>query len=192
MSENKGGRPPKFKSQKDLKARIERYFRWCEGEPLIDETTGKPVVTKSGIPVYVGVHPPTIVGLANALDVSRQTLLNYQGKRQFEEIITKAKRRVEQYAEERLYDKDGSAGARFNLQNNFKGWKNETEVTLNAAEGQDIMTEIRARMAAEAFQDEGGQSVRQSRTEGASAGAQRQDAPETRDPTKSWAGGDLT
>ena len=51
MSENKGGRPPKFKSQKDLKARIERYFRWCEGEPLIDETTGKPVVTKSGIPV---------------------------------------------------------------------------------------------------------------------------------------------
>ena len=158
MSENKGGRPPKFKSQKDLKARIERYFRWCEGEPLIDETTGKPVVTKSGIPVYIGVHPPTIVGLANALDVSRQTLLNYQGKRQFEEIITKAKRRVEQYAEERLYDKDGSAGARFNLQNNFKGWKNETEVTLNAAEGQDIMTEIRARMAAEAFPDEGGQA----------------------------------
>ena len=151
MSENKGGRPPKFKSQKDLKARIERYFRWCEGEPLIDETTGKPVVTKSGIPVYIGVHPPTIVGLANALDVSRQTLLNYQGKRQFEEIITKAKRRVEQYAEERLYDKDGSAGARFNLQNNFKGWKNETEVTLNAAEGQDIMTEIRARMAGEAM-----------------------------------------
>ena len=158
MSENKGGRPPKFKSQKDLKARIERYFRWCEGEPLIDETTGKPVVTKSGIPVYIGVHPPTIVGLANALDVSRQTLLNYQGKRQFEEIITKAKRRVEQYAEERLYDKDGSAGARFNLQNNFKGWKNETEVTLNAAEGKDIMTEIRARMAAEAFPDEGGQA----------------------------------
>ena len=158
MSENKGGRPPKFKSQKDLKARIERYFRWCEGEPLIDETTGKPVVTKSGIPVYVGVHPPTIVGLANALDVSRQTLLNYQGKRQFEEIITKAKRRVEQYAEERLYDKDGSAGARFNLQNNFKGWKNETEVTLNAAEGQDIMAEIRTRMAAEAFPDEGGQA----------------------------------
>lgn len=192
MSENKGGRPPKFKSQKDLKARIERYFRWCEGEPLIDETTGKPVVTKSGIPVYIGVHPPTIVGLANALDVSRQTLLNYQGKRQFEEIITKAKRRVEQYAEERLYDKDGSAGARFNLQNNFKGWKNETEVTLNAAEGQDIMAEIRTRMAAEAFPDEGVQSVRQSRTEGASAGAQRQDAPETRDPTKSWAGGDLT
>lgn len=191
MSENKGGRPPKFKSQKDLKARIERYFRWCEGEPMIDETTGKPVVTKSGIPVYIGVHPPTIVGLANALDVSRQTLLNYQGKRQFEEIITKAKRRVEQYAEERLYDKDGSAGARFNLQNNFKGWKNETEVTLNAAEGQDIMAEIRTRMAAEAFPDEGGQSVRQSRTEGASAGAQRQDAPETRDPTKSWAGGDL-
>lgn len=150
MSENKGGRPPKFKSQKDLKARIERYFRWCEGEPLIDETTGKPVITKSGIPVYIGVHPPTIVGLANALDVSRQTLLNYQGKRQFEEIITKAKRRVEQYAEERLYDKDGSAGARFNLQNNFKGWKNETEVTVSTAEDANIMAEIRARMAGEA------------------------------------------
>ena len=156
MSEKKGGRPPKFKSQKDLKARIERYFRWCEGEPLIDETTGKPMVTKGGIPVYVGVHPPTIVGLANALDISRQTLLNYQGKKQFEEIITKAKRRVEQYAEERLYDKDGSAGARFNLQNNFKGWKNEAEVTFGAAEDVSIMAEIRARMAAEGDGIDGG------------------------------------
>lgn len=149
MSENKGGRPPKFKSKKDLQARIERYFLWCEGEPMIDETTGKPVVTKGGVPVYVGVHPPTIVGLANALDISRQTLLNYQGKKQYEEIITRAKRRVEQYAEERLYDKDGSAGARFNLQNNFRGWKNETEVSVSTAEGADIMAEIRARMASE-------------------------------------------
>lgn len=149
MPENKGGRPLKFRSVKALKTRIDEYFEWCEGELLIDETTGKSVVTKSGMPVYIRKHPPTIVGLANALDISRQTLLNYQGKKQFEEIITRAKRRVEQYAEERLYDKDGSAGARFNLQNNFKGWKNEAEVTLNAAEGQDIMAEIRARMAEE-------------------------------------------
>ena len=30
--------------------------------------------------------------------------------------------RIEMYAEERLYDKDGSNGAKFSLQNNFKGW----------------------------------------------------------------------
>lgn len=143
------GRPPKFRSVNDLQTRIDRYFEWCKGEILIDEATGKPVVTKSGMPVIIDAHPPTITGLANALKVSRQTLLNYQGKKVFEEIITEAKRRVEQYAEERLYDKDGSAGARFSLQNNFKGWKNETEVTVNAAEGRDIMSEIRAKMAEE-------------------------------------------
>lgn len=33
-----------------------------------------------------------------------------------------AKSRIEMYVEERLFDKDGANGAKFSLQNNFKGW----------------------------------------------------------------------
>ena len=45
----------------------------------------------------------------------------HAGKR-FVDTITRAKARVEQYAEERLFDRDGSNGAQFSLRNNFKGW----------------------------------------------------------------------
>ncbi|KAA5659602.1 hypothetical protein F3G60_33715, partial [Pseudomonas aeruginosa] len=68
-------------------------------------------------------HPPTVTGLALALGFnSRQSLLNYQGKAEFMDTITRAKARVEQYTEERLFDRDGSNGAQFSLRNNFKGW----------------------------------------------------------------------
>ena len=49
-------------------------------------------------------------------------MLEYQGKEEFVNTITRAKSRVEQYAEERLFDRDGSNGAQFSLKNNFKGW----------------------------------------------------------------------
>ena len=41
---------------------------------------------------------------------------------EFCNTITRAKSMVEQYAEERLFDRDGSNGAQFSLRNNFKGW----------------------------------------------------------------------
>ena len=149
MTEKKRGRPLKIKSAGDLRRKIDAYFKWCEGELLTDPRTGKPVVTKSGLPVYIDVHPPTIVGLANALDISRTTLLSYEGKPKYQEIINRAKRRVEQYAEERLFDKNGAAGARFSLQNNFDNWKDEKKFTVEATEGDSIIDEIRARMSSE-------------------------------------------
>ena len=63
---------------------------------------------------------------------SRQALLNYQGKKQFNDTITRAKSRVEEYAEQRLFDKDGSNGAQFSLRNNFKGWNGEQEANEDA------------------------------------------------------------
>jgi hypothetical protein len=35
---------------------------------------------------------------------------------------------VEQYAEERLFDKDGANGAKFSLANNFEGWKEKQQI----------------------------------------------------------------
>lgn len=116
------GRPPKYKSKEEIEEKIEQYFKDCEGHPLTDDE-GKPVYNKWGYPVIVDRKPPTVTGLALALGfTSRLDLLRYQGKKEFCNTITRAKSRVEQYAEERLFDKDGTSGAQFSLRNNFKGW----------------------------------------------------------------------
>ena len=116
------GRPPKYKSKEEIEEKIEQYFKDCEGHPLTDDE-GKPVYNKWGYPVIIDKKPPTVTGLALALGfTNRLSLLNYQGKKEFVNTITRAKSRVEQYAEERLFDKDGTSGAQFSLRNNFKGW----------------------------------------------------------------------
>lgn len=107
---------------------IEKYFKDCEGHPLTDEY-GEIVYTKSGDPVIVGDHPPTVTGLALWLGFkTRQSLLNYQARNKaFDDIITVAKSRCEEYAERRLFDRDGVNGAKFSLTNNFKGWGEKAE-----------------------------------------------------------------
>lgn len=44
--------------------------------------------------------------------------------------ITRAKTQIEEYAESRLFDRDGSNGAQFSLRNNFKGWNIDNEQKL--------------------------------------------------------------
>lgn len=122
----KTGRKPTYSKCEDMQKKIDAYFSSCEGQ-LITDDKGKPLFDKFGQPVYIDRHPPTIVGLALALGfTSRQTLLNYAEKPEFVDAITRAKARVEQYAEERLYDKDGTRGAQFTLRCNF-GWKEDTD-----------------------------------------------------------------
>ena len=119
---NLGGRPPVYKSKEEIQEKIDKYFSDCEGEVLKDEE-GNPILNKYGGVIIMGSKPPTITGLALALGfASRQALLNYQNREEFNDTITRAKSRVEQYAEERLFDRDGSNGAQFSLKNNFKGW----------------------------------------------------------------------
>lgn len=116
------GMTPKYTSVEEIESKIEQYFEDCKGYPLTDEK-GKQTFNKFGSPIFIDVHPPTVTGLALALGfTSRQALLNYQAKPEFVDTITRAKARVEQYAEERLFDRDGSNGAQFSLRNNFKGW----------------------------------------------------------------------
>lgn len=116
------GMTPKYTSVEEIESKIEQYFEDCKGYPLTDNE-GNQIFNKFGLPVFIDVHPPTVTGLALALGfTSRQALLNYQAKPAFVDTITRAKARVEQYAEERLFDRDGSNGAQFSLRNNFKGW----------------------------------------------------------------------
>ena len=117
---------------------IEKYFKDCEGKALTDED-GNAVTDKYGAPVIIGAHPPTVTGLALWLGFkTRQSLLNYQARTAtFNDILTVAKSRCEEYAERRLYDRDGFNGAKFSLTNNFKGWRDKPE------EEQSSQSEVR-------------------------------------------------
>lgn len=128
MSENNCGRPPMYTSKEEIQEKIDKYFEECEGIPLRDDE-GEIVFDKYGEPIMKGKKPLTITGLALALGFnSRQSLLNYQAKEEFLDTITRAKAKVEQYAEERLFDKDGANGAKFSLANNFEGWREKQQI----------------------------------------------------------------
>ena len=60
-------------------------------------------------------------------------MLNYEARSdEFYDAITRAKARVEQYAEERLFDRDGANGAKFSLANNFRGWSERQQLQVSA------------------------------------------------------------
>lgn len=141
-TETKYGRPPKYKTAKEIQKKIDEYFKMCEGHVITDDD-GKPFLDKNGIPIVVGVKPPTITGLAIALGfTSRQALLNYQAKEEFVDTITRAKALVERYAEERLFDKDGANGAKFSLANNFDGWRERQQIEADVKNDVTINIEL--------------------------------------------------
>jgi len=134
----KMARPLRYKTVEELQNAIDAYFKSCEGEPYMvkDPDTGEetPLMNKYGDMVLLNVKPPTVTGLALALGfTTRQSLLNYQAKKQFVDTITRAKSYIEAYAEGRLFDKDGCNGAKFSLSNNFKGWSEHPDTSDNEA-----------------------------------------------------------
>lgn len=136
------GKPPKYKNKEEIQEKIEQYFEDCKGEPLCD-ADGNPMLDKWQNPIMIGQKPPTITGLALALEfTSRQALLNYQAKKEFVDTITRAKSRVEEYAESRLFDRDGTNGAQFSLRNNFKGWNENKKLEEEAEEKETVRIEL--------------------------------------------------
>lgn len=120
-----GGAPRKWRSVSAMQKAIDAYFEQCEGEPLIID--GEQQRDKYGVPIVINAKPPTVTGLALALGFTgRQALLDYQGRPEFADTVTRAKARCEEYAERRLYDKDGANGAKFSLGCNF-GWNSGSE-----------------------------------------------------------------
>jgi len=100
-----GGRPLKFKSVEELSTKIDAYFSFCDEK-------GKPY---------------TVSGLAVYLDCGIKTLKNYENDDEFLPTIKKAKDKIQNFAEEKLFDRTTNAtGVIFNLKNNW-GWKDKTE-----------------------------------------------------------------
>ena len=105
---NPTGRPLKYKTAKELQARIDEYFLMCEEKE----------------------EPLTIGELALYLDLSRQGLLEYSRKGAFSDTVKKAKQKVEVFIEKRLYS-TAVTGPIFSLKNNF-GWIDETKQDIKA------------------------------------------------------------
>lgn len=120
-TKNLGGRPPKFESKEQLQSLIDAYFSSCWD---VDDKGKK-----------TQIRPYTITGLANALDTTRETLLDYEEKDGFSDTIKKAKQQCEQYVEEYLFTGKNTAGAIFNLKNNYKAWRDKVENELSNPDG---------------------------------------------------------
>ena len=142
MEKHPGGRPPMYKTKEEIQEKIDAYFEECKGRVLTDDD-GNVMTNKNGEPVIVDARPLTITGLALALGFnSRQALLNYQGRKEFNDTIMRAKARVEAYAEERLFDKDGANGAKFSLANNFEGWREKQSIEAEVKSDVTINVEL--------------------------------------------------
>lgn len=139
------GRPLKFKTPEDMQAVIDAYFAKCD--PHVEdfqylewnkEHQEQEIKTVKRITEQV---PYTMAGLADALDLSRQALMEYDDRDGFGDTIKKARRKVEIYVEQLMLKSNGVvAGVIFNAKNNF-GWRDrsETDITTN---GKDLPTPI--------------------------------------------------
>ncbi len=124
MSEEKnlGGRPVKYETVEALQEAIDEYFDYC------DNKTKRQWSEKQGDMVTADPEPYTMAGLAYALDLSRQGLMEYKNKNAgFSDAIKRARNRIEADVERRMNGKDTfTAGLIFNAKNNF-AWKDKTE-----------------------------------------------------------------
>lgn len=129
----------KFLSPEHLQSMVNEYFESCMGPVAVK---GELLRDDNGNLIKTQVKPFTVSGLALHLGVSTTTLKNYKRGRldtildemraetedvqTFARVIQKALQTIEAYSEGRLYDRDGSNGARFVLDVCF-GWTSQRE-----------------------------------------------------------------
>jgi hypothetical protein len=141
-----GGRPLKFQSIKELEDKINDYFDSCyetkwkdvykrdkDGNRIKDDS-GK--YEKKAIQVKEIIRPFTITGLAVALDTSRETLLNYEDRKEFFDTIKRAKEKIHNFTEEKLFG-NNATGVIFNLKNNYD-WKDKSALELSDPNGKPL------------------------------------------------------
>jgi hypothetical protein len=151
-TKNKGGRPLKFKTAKELQEKIEEYFSSCfkpvynkrltdeyrkrtkkispTPNPVEEDYEWVPELDHEGNLVYTQETPFTVTGLALHLGTTRDLLLDYEEKEEFSDTIKEAKLKIHQYAEEYLFNGKNQTSAIFNLKNNW-GWKEKSEVIVD-------------------------------------------------------------
>lgn len=128
-----------YQTPEQLQTVIDKYFESCEG--IRFNKYGHPVTDTDGQVVTVVVRPYTISGLANAIGVSTYVLRHYRVNAAmgnippaFAAVIDEAKQKVQQYAEEALYDMNSQRGAQFVMQAGFY-WNTRKEESDIASAG---------------------------------------------------------
>ena len=127
------GRPPMYKTAKDMQRLIDLYFLACTVHQEIkgdyglghERLTGLSDEDLDIVNDVTDVYP-TISGLAYTLGFSTEALRNYEQKDEFLVTIKRAKQRVEMSLEQRLAS-PAVTGSIFSLKNNF-GWKDKAEI----------------------------------------------------------------
>lgn len=133
------GRPLKYKTVEELQSAVDAYFNECD--PHLAKRMVEVGTKNDGEPMFglrdvmTDQRPYTMSGLAHALKISRQTLLDYGEREEFLDTLGDAKERVHRFTEEQLFSKSAT-GAVFSLKNNW-GWKDRQELT--GAEGAPLM-----------------------------------------------------
>lgn len=138
------GRPPKFNTPEEMQHCIDLYFFTCKARQdgmRIDDvglTDEDWKVINSVADTY-----PTVTGLGLALDMTRQTLIQYQENDKFTDTVKKAKQRVENAIEQRLFH-NNATGSIFNLKNNFD-WRDKSESETYGKDGGAIKQDVTVR-----------------------------------------------
>jgi hypothetical protein len=133
------GRYPKYQTLEELASKIDEYFNWCDKQcQVIKDDKGTKTIKK----------PYTISGLCLYLDITRETLCEYQKLEVFSDTIKKAKHKVENYVEENSLNGNlNPTVSIFNLKNNF-GWKDKQEIEqLNVNLDKSDVEELKRKIA---------------------------------------------
>lgn len=121
----------KYETPDDMADKCEEYFRSCE-ETYRYDRDGALLYNRWGEPMVKQV-PPTLSGLCVYLGASSTQALRswYENHKEFRDVIDWARTRIEAYAEQRLYDRDGQRGAEFVLKTKY-GWRELKDDTPDA------------------------------------------------------------
>ncbi|MFB6518591.1 terminase small subunit [Streptomyces sp. NPDC056401] len=140
---DKGGRPLKFQSVKELKQKIEEYFGDCDAHVATRQFFKQKIDGTHYLAEeeYITDRQPyTVNGMARALGTTRDTLLDYErGKyddrddsdeegERFSDAIKNAKARINEDIERRLLAGEIPAAAGIFWLKNNDGWKDRSEV----------------------------------------------------------------
>ena len=132
------GKHRKYQNPAELEKRVEEDFNSCVGYAY--DQDGHIIKDEKGVPIKVPIKPYTMSGLAYHLGLSTKTLSRYEVisraggiPPEYAEIVLRARQRIETYAEEQIYTRDGSRGAQFVLMSGFK-WitpKEKSDIKVN-------------------------------------------------------------